>query len=108
MADGDFTRYQGRTHDGALKERAFKLPIWVVPQQFCFQSLVPFLRDKSFFIFFLASHKFKARKELITMSSKKTVPYRINLPEELIPKQWYNIRADMKELPDPMLNPGTM
>ena len=42
------------------------------------------------------------------MSSKKTVPYRINLPEELIPKQWYNIRADMKELPDPMLNPGTM
>ena len=42
------------------------------------------------------------------MSKQKNVPYRINLPEELIPRQWYNIRADMKELPDPMLNPATM
>jgi len=25
-----------------------------------------------------------------------------------MPKQWYNLRADMKEQPDPMLNPGTM
>jgi tryptophan synthase beta chain len=41
------------------------------------------------------------------MSNNKNIPYRINLPEELIPRQWYNIRADMKELPDPMLNPGT-
>ena len=24
-----------------------------------------------------------------------------------MPKQWYNLRADMKELPDPLLNPGT-
>ncbi|MBQ6569413.1 MAG: TrpB-like pyridoxal phosphate-dependent enzyme [Clostridia bacterium] len=37
-----------------------------------------------------------------------TVPYRFYLPEDKIPKQWYNLRADMKELPDPMLNPGTM
>ena len=42
------------------------------------------------------------------MSKPKNVPYRINLPEEYLPKQWYNVRADMKELPDPMLNPGTM
>lgn len=42
------------------------------------------------------------------MSNKKNIPYRINLPEELIPKQWYNIRADMKELPDPLINPGTL
>ena len=42
------------------------------------------------------------------MSKSKNVPYRINLPEEYLPKQWYNVRADMKELPDPMLNPGTM
>jgi pyridoxal-phosphate dependent TrpB-like enzyme len=25
-----------------------------------------------------------------------------------MPKQWYNLRADMKEQPDPMINPGTM
>jgi len=42
------------------------------------------------------------------MSIEKNVPYRINLPEDQIPKQWYNLRADMKELPDPMLNPGTL
>lgn len=42
------------------------------------------------------------------MSNKNNVPYRINLPEELIPRQWYNLRADMKEKPDPMLHPGTL
>jgi tryptophan synthase beta chain len=38
----------------------------------------------------------------------KKVPHRVYLTEEQIPKQWYNIRSDMKELPDPMLNPATM
>ncbi|NLW55773.1 MAG: TrpB-like pyridoxal phosphate-dependent enzyme [Firmicutes bacterium] len=38
----------------------------------------------------------------------KKVPYRIYLTEEQMPKQWYNLRADMKEQPDPMLNPATM
>ena len=42
------------------------------------------------------------------MSNHKNVPYRIYPPENCIPKQWYNLRADMKELPDPMLNPGTL
>lgn len=37
----------------------------------------------------------------------KKVPYRLYLTEEQMPKQWYNLRADMKELPDPMLNPKT-
>ncbi len=36
------------------------------------------------------------------------VPYKTYLTEEEMPKQWYNIRADMKELPDPLLNPGTL
>ena len=35
------------------------------------------------------------------------IPYRLYLPEDRIPRQWYNLRADMKELPDPMINPGT-
>lgn len=36
------------------------------------------------------------------------VPYRLYLTEEEMPKQWYNLRADMKELPEPMLNPATL
>ena len=40
--------------------------------------------------------------------SEKKVPHRIYLSEEQMPKQWYNLRADMKELPDPLLNPGTL
>ncbi len=37
----------------------------------------------------------------------KKVPYRLYLTEDQMPKQWYNLRADMKEQPDPLLNPGT-
>ena len=36
------------------------------------------------------------------------IPHRLNLTEDQLPKQWYNLRADMKEQPDPLLNPGTM
>lgn len=35
-------------------------------------------------------------------------PYRLYLTEEEMPRQWYNLRADMKELPEPMLNPATL
>lgn len=38
----------------------------------------------------------------------KKVPYRVYLTEAQLPKEWYNIRADMKEQPDPMLNPVTL
>ena len=34
-------------------------------------------------------------------------PYKIYLSEEEMPKQWYNVRADMKTKPAPLLNPGT-
>ena len=37
----------------------------------------------------------------------KTSPHRIYLTEDQMPKQWYNLRADMKEQPDPLLNPAT-
>ena len=36
------------------------------------------------------------------------IPYRIYLEEKEIPRQWYNIRADMKEQHDPFLHPGTL
>ena len=35
------------------------------------------------------------------------IPYRFYLSEDQIPKQWYNLRADMPQQPDPMLNPET-
>ncbi|NMP37644.1 MAG: TrpB-like pyridoxal phosphate-dependent enzyme [Clostridiales bacterium] len=38
---------------------------------------------------------------------KKNIPYRINLPEEYIPKKWYNLRAEMKSPVPPLLNPAT-
>ena len=37
----------------------------------------------------------------------KKIPHRLYLTEEQMPKQWYNLRADMKDQPDPMLNPST-
>lgn len=36
------------------------------------------------------------------------VPYRVYLSEKEIPRQWYSLRADMKENHDPYINPGTM
>ena len=36
------------------------------------------------------------------------IPHRLYLTEDQMPKQWYNLRADMKEQPDPMLNPQTL
>ena len=42
------------------------------------------------------------------MSIKSTeIPYKIYLSEEEIPQAWYNVRADMKNKPAPLLNPGT-
>lgn len=39
------------------------------------------------------------------MSEK--IPYKIYLSESEMPKQWYNLRADMVNKPAPLLNPGT-
>lgn len=40
------------------------------------------------------------------MSNEK-IPYKIYLEESEMPKAWYNLRADMKNKPAPLLNPGT-
>ena len=37
----------------------------------------------------------------------KEIPYKIYLEENEMPKQWYNVRADMKKKPAPLLNPET-
>ncbi len=36
------------------------------------------------------------------------IPYKIYLKENEIPTKWYNMRADMKNKPAPLLNPGTL
>ncbi len=36
-----------------------------------------------------------------------TIPYKIYLEESELPQQWYNVRADMKNKPAPLLNPAT-
>jgi len=37
-----------------------------------------------------------------------TIPYKLHLEEQEMPRQWHNLRAFMKEQPDPMLNPATL
>ncbi len=42
------------------------------------------------------------------MSETTKIPYKIYLEENEMPKSWYNVRADMKNKPAPLLNPGTL
>ena len=42
------------------------------------------------------------------MNMSNTIPYKIYLSENELPKAWYNLRADMKNKPAPLLNPGTL
>lgn len=37
----------------------------------------------------------------------ENIPYKIYLEETELPKAWYNLRADMKHKPAPLLNPAT-
>lgn len=39
---------------------------------------------------------------------EKKIPYKIYLEESELPRQWYNVRADMKNKPAPLLNPATL
>ncbi len=41
------------------------------------------------------------------MSNEK-IPYKIYLEESEMPRAWYNLRADMKNKPAPLLNPETL
>ena len=40
--------------------------------------------------------------------SENKIPYKIYLSEDEMPHAWYNLRADMKNKPAPLLNPGTL
>lgn len=41
------------------------------------------------------------------MQDTKNIPYKIYLEEHEMPKQWYNVRADMKNKPAPLLDAAT-
>ena len=47
------------------------------------------------------------RKEIGNMSKEK-IPYKIYLEESEMPSAWYNLRADMKNKPAPLLDPKTL
>ena len=42
------------------------------------------------------------------MSREREIPYKLYIEENEMPKAWYNLRADMKTKPAPLLNPGTL
>lgn len=42
------------------------------------------------------------------MADTQKIPYKIYLEEKEMPTQWYNVRADMKNKPAPLLNPATL
>ena len=39
--------------------------------------------------------------------ANKEIPYKIYLEESEMPTAWYNLRADKKKKPAPLLNPAT-
>ena len=49
----------------------------------------------------------KEYKEDRTMAETMKIPYKIYLTEDEMPREWYNVRADMTKKPAPLLNPGT-
>jgi tryptophan synthase beta chain len=54
-----------------------------------------------------ASYKDSPNEKEKTMADNK-IPYKIYLNEDEMPTSWYNLRADMKKKPAPLVNPGTL
>lgn len=92
VADGSFIRYQRRTYSSTLNEWVHSINSGGTAGNYS----CPVIRGRIF--------NFKQTERKITM--KKT-PYRIILSEEHIPKQWYNLNADLKSKAPPLLNPQT-
>ncbi len=47
------------------------------------------------------------RKKESSVMESKLIPYKIYLEEQELPRAWYNLRADMKNKPAPLLDPKT-
>ena len=48
------------------------------------------------------------RRKFGIIRTMNNVPYKTYLSESELPDAWYNVRADMKKKPAPLLNPATM
>ena len=64
--------------------------------------------DRSVFCFFLSHSKGKTPGKENAMKTEPNIPHKIYLAESELPTAWYNVRADMKNKPAPLLNPGTL
>jgi tryptophan synthase beta chain len=71
--------------------------MWVVPQ-----------RLKSLSYKWIKIFLFDKILKMKGMNVMTKIPYKIYLSEDEMPKSWYNIKAVMKELPPPILHPGTL
>lgn len=71
----------------------------IAPVLFLGQELFAFLRRRT-----VVFNQKTERK----INMEKKIPYKTYLDESEMPKQWYNLRADMKNKPAPILNPGTL
>ena len=92
--------YDGMRREGIVRAISSR----VAPQE-DFHTLVPAKAidwDRSF-IYALCPKTDKQRRRTMTMK----IPYKIYLEESEMPKQYYNLRADMKQKPAPLLNPQT-
>jgi tryptophan synthase beta chain len=50
----------------------------------------------------------RQKKERRNIMAETKIPYKIYLEESEMPREWYNVRADMKNKPAPLLNPETL
>jgi threonyl-tRNA synthetase len=74
---------------------------------FLLENIVKHIKIKLYFVLELIYNKENTKKKRRT-SMAKEIPYKIYLEENEMPTQWYNVRADMKKKPAPILNPATL
>jgi tryptophan synthase beta chain len=78
----------------------------VAPQKLKLLSRRKLPETKAFFVPFISGQILKGERTMKT-AADKNIPYKVYLTEDEMPQTWYNVRADMKNKPAPLLNPGT-
>ena len=96
-ADGDEASLKNRVYVSIPLSGRFS-SIWVAPQEYII--FCPIIYGTGVF---LLKNNYKGDANMA-----KEIPYKIYLNENEIPTKWYNVRADMKNKPAPLLNPGTL
>ena len=101
-------RYKGPVCDSIRKEGA-QASSRVAPQEFI--PPVPAVRTVGtggFSYFRNVPQKTSVQiQRKVDKNMSQEIPYKIYLSESEMPTAWYNLRADMKNKPAPLLNPGT-